>query len=104
MRQMRILVMYDLPVGTVDERKKMNQFRKFLKKNGFIMLQESVYTKLCLNNNSSKLVKNKIESNVPKNGSVIILEITEKQFASMEFVIGEKESDILDDLSRFILI
>lgn len=104
MRQMRILVMYDLPVGNVDERKKMNQFRKFLKKNGFIMLQESVYTKLSLNNNSSKLVRNKIENNVPKKGSVIILEITEKQFANMKYVIGEKGEEILDDLSRFISI
>lgn len=96
--------MYDLPVGNVDERKKMNQFRKFLKKNGFIMLQESVYTKLSLNNNSSKLVRNKIENNVPKKGSVIILEITEKQFANMKYVIGEKGEEILDDLSRFISI
>ena len=104
MRQMRILVMYDLPVGNVDERKKMNQFRKFLKKNGFIMLQESVYTKLSLNNNSSKLVRNKIENNVPKTGSVINLEITEKQFANMKYVIGEKGEEILDDLSRFISI
>lgn len=99
-----MLVMYDLPVGTVDERKKMNQFRKFLKKNGFIMLQESVYSKLSLNNNSSKLVRNKIENNVPKKGSVIILEITEKQFANMKYVIGEKGEEILDDLSRFISI
>lgn len=43
-RYMRIIVMFDLPVGTASERKDYQQFRKYLVKSGFIMMQESIYS------------------------------------------------------------
>ena len=46
---MRILVMFDLPVGTESERKNYRLFRKHLIKSGFLMLQESVYCKIAQN-------------------------------------------------------
>lgn len=45
-RFMRIIVMFDLPVVTSAERQEYTKFRKFLLKSGFIMMQESVYTKI----------------------------------------------------------
>ena len=48
-RFMRIIVMFDLPVVTSVERQEYTKFRKFLLKSGFIMMQESVYTKIALN-------------------------------------------------------
>ena len=47
---MRILVFFDLPTETSKDRKIYSKFRKFLIKEGFIMMQESVYSKLALNN------------------------------------------------------
>ena len=44
-RFMRILVMFDLPTETSEERRDYRKFRKNLIKNGFIMMQESVYVK-----------------------------------------------------------
>ena len=48
-RFMRILVMFDLPTETSEERRDYRKFRKNLIKNGFIMMQESVYVKLVMN-------------------------------------------------------
>lgn len=48
-RFMRIIVMFDLPTVTQAERQEYTKFRKFLLKSGFIMMQESVYTKIALN-------------------------------------------------------
>ena len=45
-RFMRVLVLFDLPVLTGDQRREYARFRKFLLKSGFLMLQESVYCKL----------------------------------------------------------
>ncbi len=46
---MRVIVFFDLPVGTSAQRRSYNQFRRMLVKAGFLMMQESVYTKLALN-------------------------------------------------------
>ena len=48
-RYMRILVFFDLPVTTEDDRRVYRTFRKYLIKSGFLMLQESVYCKLAQN-------------------------------------------------------
>ena len=44
-RYMRTLVFFDLPTLTASERKAAAMFRKALIKDGFLMLQESVYCK-----------------------------------------------------------
>lgn len=40
---MRVIVMFDLPVLTAQERRDYTRFRKHLLKNGFLMMQESIY-------------------------------------------------------------
>lgn len=83
---MRMIVFFDLPsVRTVDKRN-YTRFRKFLIKEGFIMLQESVYCKLVLNHSVMKSIQNKIEKNSPSNGLIQLLCITEKQYASMKYI------------------
>ena len=71
-------------------------------KNGFIMMQESVYCKLVLNNNSSNLLKKQIYKNLPKSGLVQLLQITEKQFTSIEYLKGKSKSNIVDSEKRII--
>lgn len=101
---MRIIVFFDLPVETAKERKTYSKFRKFLINEGFIMMQKSVYTKLALNNSIVNSIKDKIYKNKPKIGIVQMLVITEKQFSSIEYITGEKMSDILDDTERMIIL
>ena len=60
---MRILVFFDLPTETSKDRKIYSRFRKFLIKEGFIMMQESVYSKLTLNNSITNAIRDKIEKN-----------------------------------------
>lgn len=53
---MRVIVMFDLPVLTLSERRDYTKFRKFLVKNGFLMMQESIYSKLAQNQTAADLI------------------------------------------------
>lgn len=101
---MRVIVFFDLPTETAKDRKIYSRFRKLLINEGFIMLQESVYAKLALNNSIANSIKDKIYKNKPPKGIVQMLVITEKQFSSIEYVVGEKSNDILDDTERLIIL
>ena len=48
-RYMRLVLFFDLPVETPKQRKDYRLFRKFLLKDGFLPLQQSVYAKLVVN-------------------------------------------------------
>lgn len=55
-RYMRMILMFDMPTETVDDRKAYRRFRKFLISEGFIMHQFSVYSKLLLNNTANQVM------------------------------------------------
>lgn len=100
---MRVLVFFDLPVLSMEDRREYTRFRKFLLKSGFIMIQESVYGKLALNTTASNAVIKNIRKNKPAKGLVQMLTVTEKQFSKMEFVIGEKQTEILETDERLVI-
>ncbi len=102
-RFMRLIVFFDLPTFTKQDLQNYNQFRKFLIKEGFAMMQESVYTKILLNGTMASLLKERIRKNAPKKGLVQMLLVTEKQFASIEYVSGESKSIIEDSDKRFLV-
>ena len=95
-RYMRILVMFDLPVGTESERKNYRLFRKYLIKSGFLMLQESVYCKIAQNTTVADAIIANVRKNRPDDGLVQVLKITEKQYSRMEYIVGESKSDVLE--------
>ena len=101
---MRTIVFFDLPTETVKDRRIYSKFRKHLINEGFIMQQESVYSKLALNNSIVTSIKDKIYKNKPPKGIVQMLVITEKQFNSMEYIVGNKDNSILDDTERLIIL
>lgn len=101
-RYMRVIVFFDLPTETINDRKIYTQFRKALINDGFIMLQESVYSKMALNNSIANSIKEKIYRNKPPKGIVQMLTITEKQYSGMEYIVGEKNENILDNTERLI--
>ncbi len=103
-RFMRIIVMFDLPTETADNRKSYRQFRRGLIKNGFIMMQESVYTKLVITPTAQVSIYNTIRKMKPPDGLVQILTITEKQFSKMEYIIGEMKSDVIDSDERLVIL
>lgn len=101
---MRVLVFYDLPTLTNQNKKDYRYFNKFLRKKGFIQIQESVYSKLALNQTASNYIMESVELNKPPEGSVIMLVITEKQFSKMTYLVGEKQSGYLDSDERNIIL
>ena len=103
-RYMRIMVLFDLPVLTEKQRRDYREFRKYLLKAGFFMMQESVYCKLVQNAGVADVVQESIRKNKPGEGLVQILGVTEKQFAKMEYVVGENKSLVLDTDERLVIL
>lgn len=99
---MRLLVFFDLPMLTDKDRREYTKFRKYLIRNGFIMMQKSVYSKLVINNVVSAAVKQRIRNNLPADGIVELLEITENQFSRIEYLIGEEQQLVIDSADRLI--
>ena len=101
---MRVLVFFDLPVTTSENRRAYTHFRKFLLKNGFLMLQESVYCKLALISTAVNAIVENIHKNKPEEGLIQLLTVTEKQYAKMDIIIGEIKSEVLDSDERLVIL
>lgn len=97
---MRVLVFFDLPVVTGEQRREYTKFRKFLLKSGFLMLQESVYCKLALNGTAVNGIVDNVHKNSPPEGLVQLLTVTEKQYSKMDFIVGEIKSEVLNSDER----
>ena len=101
---MRMMIFFDLPTDTAKDRRNYNKFRKFLVNEGFIMMQESVYSKLTLNNSIVNLVRDRINKNKPPKGIVQLMIITEKQYSEIEYIVGEKDNSIIDNTERLTIL
>lgn len=101
---MRVIVLFDLPVKTYENKREYRLFRRFLIKQGFLMLQESVYCKLVLNASMAAVVTTNIHKNAPGDGLVQILTVTEKQYAKMDLVIGSSNSNVLNTDERLVIL
>jgi CRISPR-associated protein Cas2 len=87
-RFMWLLVLFDLPVGTKEQRRRATRFRNSLKDDGFLMLQFSVYARICRGQDAVDKHLRRVRSSLPKEGSVRSLQITDKQYGRMEFMLG----------------
>lgn len=88
-KSMRLLVMFDLPVTGFEERRSAARFRQFLLKDGYHMMQFSIYVRVCNGADDVEKHIRRLYDNVPDNGSVRCLTVTEKQFEAMHLVTGE---------------
>lgn len=96
---MRVLVFFDLPVTTETHKKAYRKFHKFLLKNGFLMLQESVYCKMAV-----KTIVDNVHRNKPEKGLIQLLTVTEKQYSKMDIIIGDIKNEILDTDERLVIL
>lgn len=103
-RYMRMILMFDMPTETVEERKAYRKFRKFLLSEGFIMHQFSVYSKLLLNNSANKAMIDRLQANNPKKGNITLLTVTEKQFARMIYLNGERDMSVANSDKRLVFL
>lgn len=103
-RFMRVLVFFDLPTETLENKRAYRNFHKLLIKNGFIMMQESVYCRMLLTPSAGRAVLDTIRKNRPPVGLVQVMTVTEKQFAGMEYITGTHYSEVIDSDERLVII
>lgn len=101
---MRVLVLFDLPMESSKEVREYTRFRKHLISDGFMMLQKSVYVKLCLNAVAAQSIMANLRKHAPSSGLVQMMIVTEKQFNRIEFVIGEENTELINSTERLIVL
>ena len=87
-RHMWIIVFFDLPVTKPKQRKAATKFRNFLLNDGYIMLQYSVYSRVCKGQAAITKHIKRAQNNLPSEGSIRALQVTDKQYARMKILLG----------------
>lgn len=87
-----LFTLFDLPVDDKKARKRYTRFRKLLIKQGFYMVQFSVYARYFVSQEASEACRGKIQAAVPPDGHVRLLMVTDHQFGKMQVFHGKTES------------
>ncbi|WP_242004961.1 CRISPR-associated endonuclease Cas2 [Brachyspira pilosicoli] len=81
---MILIVFFDLPVKTKKQKREAYLFRKYLLKDGFFMMQFSVYVRISKNYALLEKHINRIEKHTPKEGSVKTIIINKEQYDNIK--------------------
>jgi len=87
---MWMMVLFDLPTQTEQDKKMYTRFRKGLLKDGFNMMQYSVYTRHCATRENLEVHIQRVKSMLPGKGMVSIIATTDKQFGDIKHFWGKK--------------
>ncbi|MDP8222406.1 MAG: CRISPR-associated endonuclease Cas2 [Candidatus Lernaella stagnicola] len=93
-RLMWLMVMFDLPTDTKEARREYTRFRKKLIKEGFLMLQFSVYGRPCPSEENAEVHAGRVQASLPPEGHVRVLMLTDKQFGRMKVFSGKKRGKL----------
>jgi CRISPR-associated protein Cas2 len=88
---MWLFVVFDLPVTEEEDRKRAGRFRKDLLKDGFTMMQFSVYIRHCASKEAMETHIKRVERFVPPKGKVSMVYITDKQYGEIRNFWAKKE-------------
>ena len=88
-RYVWLFVFFDLPVGTKAQRRAATRFRNFLKDDGYMMLQFSVYARVCKGEDGAMKHVARVTRNLPTEGSVRALQVTDRQYGKMRLLLGQ---------------
>lgn len=92
-RIMWLFVFFDLPVGSKTERGEATRFRNFLKSDGYMMIQFSVYARVCRGEEAVDKHISRVTKSLPTKGSVRTLQVTERQYGRMKLLVGERKKN-----------
>ena len=87
-------MIFDLPVTSVVARRAYTQFRKDLLKDGFIMIQYSIYVRPCSSAENLDVHAKRVKRVLPPDGEVRILAFTDKQYERMKVFYGKKKKAV----------
>ena len=91
-KQVRVLILYDLPMIEIEDRKEYSKFRRDILKLGCYLVQFSVYAKVIKNEIYYKSFISKLKKILPTKGEIRVIKITEKQYEDMIFLNGSKNN------------
>ena len=80
---MWVLALFDLPVDKPQSRKDYTRFRKKLLKDGFTMMQYSVYQRHCASWENAQVHLQRMGAVVPPRGEVRFVVITDHQYGKI---------------------
>jgi CRISPR-associated protein Cas2 len=100
---MWLFAMFDLPVDTREARKRYTQFRKALLREGFTMLQFSVYARYCPSEEAADAYHRRIGIIIPEEGQVRLLSVTDRQFGKMDVFFGKNRKPAEDPPAQMML-
>lgn len=101
---MRLMVMFDLPVETSEQRRAYRKFRKKLIEEGFLMIQYSIYVRICVSRQSAKYMEERIKNFLPTDGLVQTMMVTEKQYNDIHFLLGKSSDDVRNSSKRVVIL
>lgn len=91
-RSMWVIAMFDLPTDTKRAKRAYVRFRTMLLKDGFAMMQYSVYIRHCSSEENAGVHTQRVQYALPDDGEVRILTITDKQFERMRVFWGKRRT------------
>jgi CRISPR-associated protein Cas2 len=102
-RLMWMMVMYDLPVVEEEDRKIAAKFRKNMEKEGFSMVQFSVYAKFCGTRERAEAQQKILQAILPEKGKVSIITFTDKQFGDIVHLTNRKRIKTKENPDQLVL-
>ncbi|ABC21257.1 CRISPR-associated protein, Cas2 family [Rhodospirillum rubrum ATCC 11170] len=82
-RKMGVLVFYDLPVVSPEQRLAAVRFHKFLLADGFERMHYSIYARYCGSMERAATYERRVEQALPAVGHVNLLKLTDRQMVGM---------------------
>lgn len=93
---MILLVAYDLPTQTVEQRRIYRNFRKHvLEDSGFISLQESLYFRWCASAEHGETLQQNVFRQSPREGKVMAAVLTDSATAKITCICNGEIDDTL---------
>lgn len=100
---MWLVAMFDLPVDTKEARREYTRFRKTLLREGFMMLQYSVYARYFESQENSDVHRARVRGALPPDGQVRLIAITDHQFGKMEVFFGKTRQKTEEPPAQLLL-
>lgn len=100
---MWIMVLFDLPTTSPQERKAYTRFRDFLLDNAFEMAQYSVYVRHTNGKDAVQAVIRKVGAAMPSEGKVDILQFTDKQYENIVCLRGSRPNETKKNPEQLVM-